>query len=178
MAYSLQGNFHEELISKCLAQFPKELLKLIGSYLMIGWKEVIMATYMLRGHVKCLKDKLRGPHANVVLLALQDYLQICCIKTEYDKKHKDEMEKLDKSIKCGNRFKDVSLYHLSDIFKQYTNIRGRADDVKHKLIVVIYEGYVYVDGVLRLRSELTEAEICAEGRSGLEYPTYLEYWDR
>jgi len=68
------------------------------------------------------------------------------------------------------------LYHLSDIFKQYTNIRGRADDVKHKLIVVIYEGYVYVDGVLRLRSELTEAEMYAEDRRG-PYPTFTQYHD-
>ena len=85
--------FRGELISKWLAkqlaQLPKELLNSIRSYLMLGWEEVIAFTY-LKGlyHVKYLKYQLRGPNAKNVVIALQNYIRIYCIKTKHDKKHK------------------------------------------------------------------------------------------
>ena len=98
---------------------------------MIGWKEVIMAIYMIRVHVKYLKHKLMGPNAKDVLIALQNYIQIHCIKTEHVKKHKAHRDDIDKltTSKGGDLLYRTELlykYHSSDNFKQYEDLRLRA----------------------------------------------------
>ena len=185
MAYTLRGSlpFCEEPISKCLAkqlaeqlaQVPKELLKLIRSYLMIGWKEFIMA-YMLRSHTEYLIPKLMGSNAKYVLIALQNYIQIHCIKMEHVKKHKaheDYIHKLPMSKGGDMRYRERLLhnYHSSDNFHQYNDIRQCAYEVKRELLILMYKGYVVIDNVIRLESELTEAEYKMS-----PHPTYYEYW--
>ena len=59
-------------------------------------------------------------------------------------------------------------YHSSDNFHQYKDIRQCAYEVKRELLILMYEGYVVIDNVIRLQSELTEAEY--------KMSPHLTYW--
>ena len=163
--------FREELILKCLAkqlaQLPRELFKLIRSYVIIGWKYVIAFTclncrYHVK-HVKYLELKLMGSTAKDVLIVLQKYILIYCIKNEHVKKHKahrDDIDKLTMSNGGDLRYRTTLLceYHSSDNFKRYEDLRRRAYEVKRQLNGLIYDDYLFVNELPRLESELTQEE--------------------
>ena len=156
MAYTVRV-FHAKLLAEQLAQVPKELLDLIRSYLMIGWKEFIMAPDILRCHSKYLKHKLRGPNAKNVLIALQNYIKSECIEMKHDKERCDAYTKL-KMFNSRERKRLTSLHNSKENLKKDRDLSFRTYDIYHKLVILIYEGYVVVNDEPRLESELTEEE--------------------
>ena len=193
MAYNLRSRlpFHEELISifltkknaelaEQLAQLPKELHKSILSYFMLGRERVIIATsltWMLRGHTEYLKYQLIGPNEKKVVIALQTYIEIYRIKRKHDKECKDASDKFF-NLKHKNQtiyLAEFKKHYEQEIYKKNRYLRDRESDLKHELIKLIYEGYVYVNRVLRLYSELTDKEYGDEPENG--YSSYTDKHD-
>ena len=193
MANTLRGSlpFCKELISKCrakklaelaeqFAQLPKELHKSILPYFMPGRELVIIVSILglFTEHTEYLKYQLIGPNAKKVVIALQNYIEIYRIKRKHDKECDDASDKFFED----NRYKSQTIYlaefkkhYEQEIYKKKRYLRDRESDLKHELIKLIYEGYVYVNGVLRLYSELTDEEYGNEPEDG--YPIYTVFHD-
>ena len=199
MANTLRGSlpFCEELISKCrakklaerakklaelakkLAELPKELRKSILPYVMPGRELVIIVSILglFTEHTEYLKYQLIGPNAKKVVIALQTYIEIYRIKRKHDKECKDASNEFF-NLKHKNQtiyLAEFKKHYEQEIYKKNRDLRDRESDLKHELIKLIYEGYVYVNGVLRLYSELTAEEYENEPEDG--YPIYTVFHD-
>ena len=132
---------------------------------------------LFRGHTEYLKYQLRGPNAKKVVIALQNYIEIYRIKMKHDKECKDAsnefFELKHKSQKIY--LAEFEKHYAQEIYKKNRYLRDRESDLKHELIKLIYEGYVYVNRVLRLYSELTDEEYGNEPENG--YSIYTIFHD-